>query len=389
MQAAYEFFRAGSGFSLIVAGLSFLLTPLTHPVFRHFGRLFLCVGCLFTLSDLDPTLRLPEDAANLLIVLLIYVLSQSLFEVALFVFGGERHVGWARRVWVVGALWSGVLWAVQLVDYLFDSGLHVNLEEGRAVGFFHNLGSGAVYLWPMVILVASLTMARWNLLDLPGRDKAVRPLIVGLAMILGCHSLIVLAMAVNSLALYQLGSTLLELFVLGWYFFVVRRPEAFVQMRQAVETQSSKRMGVSPSEGEIIGSRLQLLESEKIYRDPRMSLAFLAKRIQLPGYQLSRYFNQVLQCRFSEWLNRLRVEDVCRELARRPKARILDLAQEAGYSSKAVFNEQFRRILGVSPSHYRRQLLQGTDRVSGLSRCPDGDLGRKTSGFRNPDDSKC
>jgi AraC-like DNA-binding protein len=357
MDVIYQFLRGGSGFSLVVAGLSLLLAPNSQPVFRHFGRLFLCAGALFTLSVLSDSLPLPEDIGDFWVFLLIYVLSQSLFEVALFVFGGERHVGWARRVWVVGAVWSAGMWGLQFLDYLLDWGHKTNLEEGRSLGLFHNIGDVTVYLWPMVILVASLTMTRWGLRDLPGRSRAIRPLIVGLGLILGCLSLVVVAMAVDSLPLYRFGHTLLEFLILLWYFFVVRRPEALVQMRKAIEAQSLRRTAVSSSETEIIGERLRVLvESHQIYRDHRLSLPFLAKRIQLPAYQLSRYFNQVLQCRFSDWLNRLRVDDVCRELTLRPSARILDLAQEAGYASKAVFNAQFRRILGVSPSQYRKRL---------------------------------
>ena len=358
METAYELLRGSTGFALVVVGISLIVTPKSQPVFRHLGRMFVCVGAVFFVSASDILEALPQDLGDLLILVFIYFLSQSLFEVALFVFGGERRPGWARRVWVIGAFWMAGFWALQFVDYLIRfTGPSVSLEEGRWVGFFHSVGDITVYLWPLVILAVSFTLCRWRLRDFPSRSREARPLLWGLALIFGCLGFIVVSMVLHSMMLYQLGHTLLELSVLVWYFFVVRNPDAFVRLRDAVETRSKKRLEVSESEAQIIATRLRVLvESERIHRDPRMTLPFLAKRIHLPAYQLSRYFNQILRRSFPEWLNTLRIEDVCRELAQRPEARVLDLALEVGYSSKGIFNSQFRRIRGVSPSEFRRSL---------------------------------
>ena len=43
-------------------------------------------------------------------------------------------------------------------------------------------------------------------------------------------------------------------------------------------------------------------------------------------------------------------------MAERPDLTILDISLEAGYRSKATFNEQFTRIVGMNPSEYRRCL---------------------------------
>ena len=37
-----------------------------------------------------------------------------------------------------------------------------------------------------------------------------------------------------------------------------------------------------------------------------------------------------------------------------PEKMLIDIAADAGYSSKTVFNTQFLRIMGVSPSEYRK-----------------------------------
>ncbi|HEY6964870.1 MAG TPA: helix-turn-helix domain-containing protein, partial [Erythrobacter sp.] len=56
---------------------------------------------------------------------------------------------------------------------------------------------------------------------------------------------------------------------------------------------------------------------------------------------------------FSTFVNRLRCEDVAGALAEGRGDDLLDLALEAGFSSKASFNRAFRAEYGCTPSEYR------------------------------------
>ena len=70
---------------------------------------------------------------------------------------------------------------------------------------------------------------------------------------------------------------------------------------------------------------------------------------------LSRAFNQGLGQNFSRAINRLRCEEVADGIASSPGAPILDLALDAGFSSKASFNRAFQDRFGMTPQAMRRE----------------------------------
>lgn len=92
---------------------------------------------------------------------------------------------------------------------------------------------------------------------------------------------------------------------------------------------------------------------EEWWREPDLTLQEAARRLGTNASYLSRALNRGIGQSFPELLNRLRAEQVARQLEAQPRAeRLLDLAFEAGFSSKATFNRAFRSTFGCAPSEY-------------------------------------
>jgi AraC-like DNA-binding protein len=99
--------------------------------------------------------------------------------------------------------------------------------------------------------------------------------------------------------------------------------------------------------------RVRVREAEW-WRDEALTLAGLARRLHTSPRTLSRALNEGLGQTFNEFINRMRVEAVAREL--RDPARRRDLLQaafDAGFSSKASFNRAFKAYTGLTPSAFR------------------------------------
>jgi AraC-like DNA-binding protein len=99
-----------------------------------------------------------------------------------------------------------------------------------------------------------------------------------------------------------------------------------------------------------------LMSEKKPYLENDLTLSQLAERLAIPTHHLSQLLNERLGVSFFDYVNRLRVEEVKR-LLRDPEKdsrSILDLAFEAGFSSKSSFNSIFKRSTGYSPSTYRK-----------------------------------
>lgn len=100
----------------------------------------------------------------------------------------------------------------------------------------------------------------------------------------------------------------------------------------------------------------RLMAEEKLYRNPSLTLAKLAGLMAISPHNLSEVINTQQRQNFYDFVNRYRVEEVKRSLADPGKSslKILSIAFDAGFNSKASFNEAFKTMTGVTPSEYRR-----------------------------------
>ena len=99
------------------------------------------------------------------------------------------------------------------------------------------------------------------------------------------------------------------------------------------------------------------IRDERLFADPELSVARLAKSLGTNSAYVSRAFNEGLGQNFSMFINRLRSEEVAARLRDGADADLLDLALECGFSSKASFNRAFQATFGCTPSAYRKRYV--------------------------------
>jgi len=354
-ETLYYFLRGAAGFSFLVTGASFLVESHRPRVHRAFGVLFMALGMVFLLSWLSEYWVLPLMLDNLLLISIVFAISQSLFEITLYLFGDEAVKGSRRIVYVAGAAWSIFLWLLPFLDLLFRlPRIGVSVEDGMQMALFESISSTAVYIWPIAITVLSFQTGRWHLADIPSGRWAGRALLFGFAGLLLIMAIIGAGILMSSKALYQAGHTALELMMLVWFFFYRARPDIFLEARKEIGQRHRQRESIGTEEATMIADRLRhLVDVNRIVVNPELSLQSLAKAVHIPAYRLSSYFNSILDQSFPEWLNAKRIALVCRLLTERPELSILEVSIEAGYASKTVFNSQFQRRVGMSPTEYR------------------------------------
>ena len=116
--------------------------------------------------------------------------------------------------------------------------------------------------------------------------------------------------------------------------------------------------GLSEEKAEsCLKSLLRLMETERPFTDPDLTLAGLAEKLGVTQHNLSEVINTRTGQTFFDFINKYRVECVAEGL-RDPEKRnlkLLALALEAGFNSKSSFNAIFKRFTGRTPSDYRRQ----------------------------------
>jgi len=108
----------------------------------------------------------------------------------------------------------------------------------------------------------------------------------------------------------------------------------------------------------------QVLEQEKLYLNPELSLRILEDKTQLTAKEISTALNQGLQKNFYLFVNEYRVEEAKRRLLdpNLGHLTIFGIATDAGFKSKATFNRLFKSVTGVTPKQYRDQASDQTKR---------------------------
>lgn len=112
------------------------------------------------------------------------------------------------------------------------------------------------------------------------------------------------------------------------------------------------------SESEVPSTTVQCIiqEIRERYAEP-ITLTDLAKKYGISISHLSGLLKEELQLSFSEYIASKRIQKA-KELLAEERLSIEDIAEQVGYSDYFYFTKVFKKNTGISPSKYRKNLLQ-------------------------------
>ncbi len=157
-----------------------------------------------------------------------------------------------------------------------------------------------------------------------------------------------LAVIVYAIALLTLGMLLVALrFDLVSLNSVIRR---VVELTEEPENELSATFNVD--------SFNKTFRDGELYKEAGLTIAMLAKKLNMPEYRLRAFIHKQLGFRnFNAMLHQYRIEEASAALADKdnPSVPVLTIALSVGYQSITPFNNAFREIMGVTPSEYRKR----------------------------------
>ncbi|WP_037311555.1 helix-turn-helix transcriptional regulator [Ruegeria halocynthiae] len=104
-----------------------------------------------------------------------------------------------------------------------------------------------------------------------------------------------------------------------------------------------------------IAARLQrLMDEQRLYLDPDITVQRLARRLSLPARILSSAINKTQRTNMSQYVNRFRLTHAARLLADTDTS-VAKIAAESGFLTRSNFYREFQRVYGQSPIEYRTQ----------------------------------
>lgn len=110
---------------------------------------------------------------------------------------------------------------------------------------------------------------------------------------------------------------------------------------------------------ELVEKLVHFMEQNKPYLESHITVERLANKLNVSPKLLSSTINSQLHVNFFELIGNYRVAEAKKRLADselRQKP-ISEIMKSCGFNSKSVFNQAFKKSVGVTPSHYRQQHL--------------------------------
>lgn len=104
---------------------------------------------------------------------------------------------------------------------------------------------------------------------------------------------------------------------------------------------------------EIFNDIEQRMVVDRLFVDPDINLTRLARRLSLPVRDVSRAINSQAGTNVSQYINALRVHEACR-LMSEDKLAVTAAIYGSGFNTKSNFNREFLRVIGQSPSDWRK-----------------------------------
>lgn len=146
---------------------------------------------------------------------------------------------------------------------------------------------------------------------------------------------------------------------IGLAFFLVQvtlglRPQLSTDVRESAQAAYTQTTLGRIDCDDALARLASLMQQDRLYSDPELGLSALAERLGLTPHQLSELVNTRLGKGFSRYLRECRVEAAKAMLLAEPKASVLSVGLNVGFTSQSNFYEAFREIEGGTPGQYRK-----------------------------------
>lgn len=275
-----------------------------------------------------------------------------LFAWALFRDTGKlstRHLAIASTVAIVGT-WQQLTFLEH-----YRSGTANALETVVGFGF-----EGALLLF---VLLGLLEAGRDMAVDLVERRRRLRLGFMAatgtyLALTLGVQTYNLLLEVTTPALVMHANMVVVAAVSLGAAAFLLQpRTESWLE-----PSRTATAIPLNRVESAILAELERALEADRVFLEEGLTIGALAERLGTGEHVLRNVINRGMGHRnFNDFLHAWRIREACEELARPEQARlpVLTIAMKVGYGSIGAFNRAFKARIGMTPTDFRRNTVNG------------------------------
>ncbi|WP_194768612.1 helix-turn-helix domain-containing protein [Tamlana sp. I1] len=269
-----------------------------------------------------------------------------------------------------------VFWSLVLIGFVV---LSEKFNNSMYIGsVFHRISLSFIFLWKLFVFYKALTLFRFKDESLKQKQAALilwpRVLVIflGLLTFIAFSNLMYWVVvgpekihdtvAPNTVA--SIGQQVLELnyvvftcsIIFITIYFSFKHPKILSGLPIIKSLEDNKFPEGAKYEKELNA----LIHSKKIHLDTELNEKKLAEALGVHSYILSRLLNDYIGKSFSEYINEKRIEEA-KAILQNDKNKdltIFAVAVDSGFRSESVFYVNFKKITGLTPTQFKKQLKQ-------------------------------
>ena len=178
--------------------------------------------------------------------------------------------------------------------------------------------------------------------------------------------LVVILSFINS---YQIQVDYVMLFITSFSLYsigyaAISNPEIFkanqempVTGANEIHTAQTRNVNKFP---ELKEKLLHYMQTNQPYLKSDLKISELADSLSVPYYHLSQLINDEFSVNFYDFINKYRIEEAKKLLIEDNRNfKILAIAYEVGFNSKATFNRVFKKATDLTPSEFKEKFSAG------------------------------
>jgi AraC-like DNA-binding protein len=307
------------------------------------------------LKNEHPTYLIVPDILDLILPVMVLIYINNIM--------GKPFTKERTRYFIVPAVWTLVLIIFATTTKNFGTPVYI----GKT---FHQISLGVIFLWKLFIFYKGITLFKFQDESLKQKQASLMVWPKVLVIFLGLLCFIALTtfmywviaadqrdtdIAVFFLNLVEINYVV---FTCSIIFITIYFSFKYPKILSGLPVIKSLEENVFP-EGKKYETELNhLIHDKKIHLDTELNEKKLAAALGVHSYILSRLLNDHIGKSFSEFINEKRIEEAkyILEQEKNKDLTIFAVAIDSGFRSESVFYVNFKKITGLTPTQYKKEL---------------------------------
>lgn len=166
--------------------------------------------------------------------------------------------------------------------------------------------------------------------------------------------LIYLAYIIGYFYLYLVGTITFSVVFYGLLIFLLFKSNRENVFKDIPEKYASKKIDDTDA-SQLISELKTVMDKHQFHKNTNIKLKDISKELQISSHQLSQLLNDNLGKSFAQFINEYRIEEAKQLLIENTNFTLEAIGFEAGFSSKSNFYATFKKIVGLTPSEFKKQ----------------------------------